>query len=517
MPRNTATVAHNGQKHGSNTGIALRFIPLLSKRRRRFALLATFIPAITLVSYYLSSLSNDVYARAIAPSTDQFLISMDNPAPSFPPLPESLLNCRPEGTSTNGSEVWKEQPTCSYYRPLQFFEEGMPGFPHRRLLNSSAEWDVIPYWEQVSWGLREKVGGNGTASIMYLNVPKSGSTTLTEALKQFAVKSHGRFYTGGGCCHGRPALLDQKISKSAEMEAELAKTLRFINSNQDRETIRKLDQHLHPSQHFLFTILRDPVSRFVSSTRHVLSLRHSARKTVGVKFQQTCGCEWHRTGTSSAHGGPRGKRRSDLAPHKERKGAIDLQGKHFQRRRERGKLDPAPGMERRGRTNLKQLLQQRQKRGKLPHRALTSVGVEESVTPSAANIFRCTLSFLEEHGPDIDIHFQPSATRIHGQYLQGINVSVAVFRMDILSEILNAFGFDPGRKEQALGKGKVSVWRDMTKIEQTVFGGLSVHDLDDSMIQRVCNLYRVDVKLHHYLGFGVPFCDKLKGSSAVPV
>lgn len=481
--------------HRYDRGDALGFRRRLSRRKRLDLAAAcfTFIILASCAHFTSMRLLGELEYFGANLVSAVHLHGANLPAPSIPPLPESLMTCRREISSANGVATANEQLSCAYYRPISFFKEGMPGFPHRHLLDSGAKWDTVPYWEHVSWGHQDKQRADtGTASLTYLNVPKSGSTTMTNALKQFAIESSGRFRRGGGCCHGRPASSNQKRSKSARMEAELAKTLRFIQSSQEEEksnfTMPLIDQRemLAPPRHFLFTILRDPVSRFVSSTRHVLSLRESARKGIGVKFQQNCGCAWHRVGAKESK--RQGEREFGLTRKGVRRGRANKPN-HWRQRRRRQQRQHEPGY--------------------FPHRMLSTVNLGNKVNYTAADILRCTLSFLKEYGLDVDVHFQPSATRIHGQYLQGINVSVAVFRMDKhLGAILTALGYNPDRKEQALGTGRQSVWSSMTKTEQSVFGGLSAHDLDDSMIRDICDdLYKVDVDLWHYLGYTVPFCD----------
>lgn len=306
-----------------------------------------------------------------------------------------------------------------------------------------------------------------------------------------------------------------------------------------RELLRA--SNLRPRRnHVVFAVVRDPVSRFVSSVAQVLGMDGAARRP-GREMQRRC--RLNSTSATSAADSFLGGLGAGV------KGDDGSMANAIQERR---------------------------------------------VSALRRAVLRCAIDYLKAdssgYGLDVDVHLTPTATRLasyvlpasfdHGIAKGGGNadVAVAVYPMEEVDGLLSALGYssverrggnkdinirnagrggaagmrgkrkkkprirrlteeeedavedalaERGEEEQADrdaamqlevevdAKNKVggrdykaqSKWTHLSPDMREALGGISSRDLDGDMIGEVCRLYAVDVALFRYLGFGAPLCD----------
>jgi len=309
----------------------------------------------------------------------------------------------------------------------------------------------------------------------------------------------------GGCCHR----LDPRAPRTEGGSRDETRALEG-EGNETHHRLRKSERYLteilalnrpHP-HHVVFTVIRDPISRFVSGVAQLLGMERAARRP-GRDLQKQC----LRNAAS----------------------AIATEG-----------------------DNTTSAAATR-----------TAENVKDRVSSLRRAVLRCAVSRLREdeseYGLDVDVHLTPAATRLASYVLplspDAVDAVVAVYPMEEVDGLLDALGYSAaggekkrerkgdkvlsgGKRKKTLpkwqrrrltttndadanvdggAKNKVGTreykaqvkWTHLSPDMREALGGLSVRDMDGDMIAEVCRLYAVDVALVRYLGFGAPLCDGL--------
>jgi hypothetical protein len=126
-------------------------------------------------------------------------------------------------------------------------------------------------------------------------------------------------------------------------------------------------------------------------------------------------------------------------------------------------------------------------------------------TSTYSMLVRCLIDSMKEKEVGyFDVHMAPQAVFLAGA-LDGNNVKVAMFSMDRLDAVLDAFGATKQQKNK----------RETKKFSPEVLNRFGTELLDpakareavsDDMLRDICELYAVDVDLMRYLGFAVNDC-----------
>lgn len=118
----------------------------------------------------------------------------------------------------------------------------------------------------------------------------------------------------------------------------------------------------------------------------------------------------------------------------------------------------------------------------------------ECVQATPRSTIDCVLDKIQEFGLQFNVHYIPQAVNLKG-VLRGQKIPVEIFEMKDLPQILTQFGADTSTRENP-GDAKDGM---LAKINSSI--------LDDELINTICELFKIDVDMMHYLGLKVPYCD----------
>jgi hypothetical protein len=124
---------------------------------------------------------------------------------------------------------------------------------------------------------------------------------------------------------------------------------------------------------------------------------------------------------------------------------------------------------------------------------------------SYSMLVRCVIDSMKEKEVGyFDVHVAPQAVFLGGA-LNGNNVKVAIFSMDHLDAVLDAFGATTRQKNKR--ESKVYPPDVLNRFGTELLDPAKAREsLSDDMVRDICDLYAVDVDLMRYLGFAVKDC-----------
>ncbi|KAL9179073.1 hypothetical protein ACHAXT_000115 [Thalassiosira profunda] len=130
---------------------------------------------------------------------------------------------------------------------------------------------------------------------------------------------------------------------------------------------------------------------------------------------------------------------------------------------------------------------------------------EENEAKLRKETLRCAIEDMAETQYRRDVHLVPMAS--HFRLLDALDVSV--FEMKDIERVLRYLGDDPTREGS-----KSNHMRDRSDVKyatSSILARLSPNDCDEEMLQGICKLYRIDVELMRWLGFGGEAVERCKG------
>jgi hypothetical protein len=124
---------------------------------------------------------------------------------------------------------------------------------------------------------------------------------------------------------------------------------------------------------------------------------------------------------------------------------------------------------------------------------------------SYAQLVQCMIDSMKEKEIGFfDVHMAPQAVFLAGE-LDRNNVKVAMFSMDHLNEVLDAFGAT--RQQKNKREGQKYHPEILNRFGTELLDPAKAREaLSDDIVRDICQLYAVDVDLMRYLGFAVKDC-----------
>jgi hypothetical protein len=242
-----------------------------------------------------------------------------------------------------------------------------------------------------------------------------------------------------------------------------------------------LTQYHRTSPHVVFTIVRDPIQRFLSAIQQVMQYN--------VEFRQKCLFEDEEEEKTRRGTQP-------LSSFKLPSWSVLLKWRWQAHQEEKEHNDQEI------KAQMQQLLRRQTIQCSIQDMLQTSYRKDVHLQPMASH-FR----LLEEIGDDADAT-TPTSSATPEQRGSKRGIAVSVFSMEDIHHVLtHLLGEYNRHSDSGGGENETSTihMRDRSNKEyatSSILSQLSSSDCDEKMIRQICALYHVDVELMKWLGFG---------------
>ncbi|KAL3757453.1 hypothetical protein ACHAWU_006660 [Discostella pseudostelligera] len=290
-----------------------------------------------------------------------------------------------------------------------------------------------------------------------------------------------------------PSYYSSPVSQDLQRQLEQHQQSMNYTSKQNKQSIHRAQYH-YRSPHVIFTIVRDPIQRFLSAIQQVMQYN--------VEFRQKCLFEDNENRAESDN--------QRLSVFQLPSWSMLLKWRrkvHHEEEENDGEEDE--------RAQRQQSLRRQTIQCSIQDMEQTSYRKDVHLQPMASH-FRLldysdwnvtTFATTATTGEEKNRHGSASTIRSDGSR----GIAISVFSMDDIHHVLTHFlGMnnqvdDDGEKNESLVKPSTIHMRDRSNEEyatSSILSQLSSSDCDENMIRQICALYHVDVELMKWLGFG---------------
>jgi hypothetical protein len=352
-----------------------------------------------------------------------------------------------------------------------------------------------------------KCGGTSIQSAMYSRA-RAVRATATSAGLSYRAEVRTYKHSFGGGTRARKEVRDRERSDHVRRIADA--------------------QSSQSSSHPIFTVLRDPIERFLSAIQQVMHYND--------EYRARCLFEDDRREEEEDVEGSRGQISSYLAllfAGYLRRGDDEREQRRLRRRR-REEEEEEEEEEMRGRQRL---LRMRTIRCAIDDAEETNYRNDVHLLPMSSH-FRLLDGYHRAGGDDDNATTTANSTatrKTHGDEGEGLGVvagggggrddiAISVFAMEDISDVIAHLLVSRSGGETADDDGHPTAGRrgrgyyspaappstifhardrsDVRYATSPILAALSVDDCDEDMIRRICDLYHIDVELMRWLGFG---------------